>query len=134
MCGEVGAGKSSLLAALLGELQPLMRSSAPLEGSVELPSAQGEDGSNAAEQPQLQQGGVNVTSGVGGSAELLQPQITDGAQHDGVARGEPGLHDDVVPWELVDMAQGGAVMVGSVAYCAQVGLHSVGGGTGNLLQ
>lgn len=73
VCGEVGSGKSSLLAALLGELQPLR--------SVESQGAQG-------------------------------PAAREKAGTDGGAHGS-GERDSMGP-----------LVVGSVAYCAQVRRHA----------
>lgn len=91
VCGEVGAGKSSILAALLGELQPL--------GGAHDPAAHA--GAGAAAAGSLEAGGPRRLSG----------RFSTGSRHSTGSRRsvEVGPH------------AGGPVMVGSVAYCSQVG-------------
>lgn len=124
--GEVGAGKSSLLLALLGELQPLSPELQPLASSLLQPppssslSDQGMQTGSAA-QDCAEAGVVVELSGDGNSvaaaAERIQKEKLKGQP------GSAGVSKGVGKQEAG--APRGPALCGSVAYCSQVGHRSL---------
>ena len=122
---QVGCGKSSLLAALLGELQPLLPLHRTAAGCT-LP------------QPLLPVGraATDVPIGAAAGAGVIDPSPLSSltGRADEIAVGGPSndhekshvlldLRDDTEDLDLdLDLDQLAPVICGSIAYCSQVGL------------
>lgn len=106
VCGEVGCGKTTLLAALLGEVLPLSRSSTAVTGSTGqvLPAPQLSGSSNMPDAQATVKTFGHAAGGPGGVQGQVMLQL-DGPE-------EQQQHSGPAP----------VVVRGSVAYCAQVGL------------